>query len=66
MSHIYTSHVRAARNKGQKSKQMAVKNGYSVPNNVQQALELDRLAKNDKWKKAIAKEMAAMDKIDVF
>ena len=66
MSHIYTSHVRAARNKGQKSKQMAVKNGYSVPNNVQQALELDRLAKNDKWKKAIATEMASMDKMDVF
>ena len=66
MSHVYTSRVRAARNKGQRTSQMAVKNGYKVPNNVQQALELDELAKNDKWKKAIAKEMAAMDKMDVF
>jgi len=45
---------------------MTIKNGYSVPNNVRQALELDKAAKNDKWKKAIAKEMLAMEKMDVF
>ena len=57
---------RLSRNKRQNLKRDRVKYGIKVPNSVKEALELDKLNKNNLWGEAILKELGALQKAGVF
>ena len=57
---------RLSRNKRQNLKRDRVKYGIKVPNSIKEALELDKLNKNNLWGEAILKELGALQKAGVF
>ena len=57
---------RLSRNKRQNLKRDWVKYGIKVPISVKEALELDKLNKNNLWGEAILKELGALQKAGVF
>ena len=57
---------RLSRNKQLEKRKRRIKYGIRVPNNVKEALFFDRENKNTLWNDSIKKEMAALDKAQVF
>ena len=57
---------RLSRNKRIQKKSKVIKFGITVPNNVKEALILDKENGNNLWAEAIQKEMTALNKASVF
>ena len=62
-----TNHTDSTRPRKRKAtKQMEVQYGVTVPNNVDQAYELDRINGNTLWEEAIKKELDAINSYETF
>ena len=57
---------RVLKNRKDTKKKKMEKFGIEIPRNVRHALILDGIIKNKVWTEAITKEMAALEKSNVF